>query len=101
MRQKDVPKELLIGENIWQIKFVRRIERDDNILGLCDPGDYTIYIKQGLSCAERGATVLHEIYHSISYEYGFYAMNHRHLDGLAQGLMRLFLDNCVSFGARP
>jgi hypothetical protein len=99
MRQRDIPRELVIGENIWFIKFVRCIDGCRDTMGICDPSEYTIFIRQGLSYKERGSTLLHELYHAISYEYGFYHMNHKHLDGLAIGLMEVFLDNCVSFGA--
>ncbi len=93
MRQRDVPRELQIGDSFWTIKFVRCIEGDLNTLGLCDPSEYTIYIKQGQNYEERLNTVLHEITHAISYEYGFYeALKHAHVYKLAEGFTQIFLD---------
>ena len=46
------PKEIIIGEDIWTIKFCHRIpERHygkEVLWGLCDPSELTIYIKYGL-----------------------------------------------------
>lgn len=92
MRQKDIPRELLIRETLWSIVFIRVIEKDKECLGLCDPSISTIYIKQGQSFKERADTLAHELLHAICYEYDF-EIKHKHIYKLAHSMAELFVNN--------
>lgn len=93
MRQRDFPKELLIGDNIWRVKFVRKIP-DDNpyCVGLCDPSLFIIYIKTGMTFEERIEIFAHELTHAFCFEYGF-DIKHKHIYKLGEAVARLYVDN--------
>ena len=64
------PQDLEIGENIWEIKFKKKIvEGGVECSGLCDPGDRIIYIKYPQSPEELFSTLVHEVLHAIEFEY--------------------------------
>lgn len=66
-----IPRQLLIGENIWAVRFVRKFgygEQDKNLRGLCVPDKSEILISQGLTPRERLETLVHEILHAIEAE---------------------------------
>jgi hypothetical protein len=90
MKQKHFPRELMIKDSIWKIKFVRELEGD--CLGLCDPGEKIIYIKQGQSYQERLDSVLHEVLHAINFEYNF-EIKHQHVYKLAEAMARIYVEN--------
>lgn len=90
-RQADFPKELFLGENNWQIRFVRSLD-GIKTLGLCDPADHIIYILQGQSPKERFKTFVHELLHALEYEYSF-EMPHKSIYDLEEPLTRLWEDN--------
>lgn len=93
MRQKDVPRELLIGESLWVIKFARVVPGEEkDLLGLCNPCEKTIYIKQKQSFQERLDTLIHELIHAINFEYNF-EIKHQHIYKLATCFAKLVVDN--------
>lgn len=61
------PRTLLIKNEVWEIKFVRKME--NNMVGLCDPGDKIIYIKMGQSRCDLFKTFIHEWMHALEEEY--------------------------------
>ena len=65
----DYPNVLHIKKQVWEIKFVSRI--NDECLGLCDPLGLTIYIKKGQRPRERLSAFIHEVIHALECEYGF------------------------------
>lgn len=90
MKQKHFPRELVIKDDIWKVRFVRKIS--DNTLGLCDPSEKTIYIKQGQSYQERLDTFLHEVVHAINFEYNF-EIKHNHVYKLAEAMAKIYIEN--------
>lgn len=95
MKQKHIPKELLIGESLWRVRFVRHIpdnSKDKLTLGLCCPDEKTIYIRQGQSFEERLDTVIHEIIHAAEYEFQF-ELEHRHVHKLGEVLAKIYIQN--------
>lgn len=98
MRRKDFPKEILIGDSLWQIRFKKTIAEGKDTLGLCDPSEHTIYIKQGLGFEERLNVFFHECLHAISYEGGFYSIDHKVIYDFADGLSKIFTDNVIKIG---
>ncbi len=94
-RQRDYPRQLQIKDNIWDVRFCRKIPGEPpDILGLCDPSELTIYIKMGQTPAERFKTFAHEVAHSITYEYGI-KEDHRVIHQLEEPILRLLVDNGI------
>jgi hypothetical protein len=94
MRQCDIPRELLIGDGIWTVKFVRKVPQVEKgyLLGLCDPCDRIIYIRQGQSYIDRADTFLHELIHALDFEYDL-NIKHKTVYGLARGMALTMVAN--------
>lgn len=94
MRQKDIPKEVIIKDSVWKIKFKRDLGSDgDRIIeGLCIPDEKAIFIRQGQTLDERIDTYLHELIHAIEFEYNF-RLKHKHVYKLSEALVQIFCDN--------
>lgn len=87
------PKQLTIGENVWDVVFCRRIpDEPSNIVGLTDPSEFTIYIKMGQTPEDRFKTFAHEVCHAVCFEYGI-KENHSIIYGLEEPILRFFIDN--------
>lgn len=98
-RMCDYPKEIVVNENVWDVKFVRRIDGEQsNVFGLCDPGEQAIYIKMGQSPEERLKTFLHELLHVFEWEYKL-EIPHKLIHGLEDPFARFLIDNYLG-GAR-
>ena len=41
---KQYPKEIVIGDNVWSVKFFRKKKGHANTSGLCDPSTKTIWL---------------------------------------------------------
>lgn len=95
MKKKDYPKELLIGDNIWKIKFVSLKKHDTKksiCLGLCDPEKKEILIRTGQDYVTTLNTIFHEVLHSLEYEYDI-ELNHKHVYKLGDAMAQLYIDN--------
>ena len=66
---KAYPKEILIGETVWRVRFVRKFRGEPNTVGLCCEANETIYIRQGLGRVETFKTFLHELLHAVEFEH--------------------------------
>lgn len=96
-RMRDYPRQLQIGENMWDIVFCRRVPNEgDNTLGLCDPSETKIYIKMGQTPEERFKTLAHEVCHAICYEFSI-KENHAVIHRLEEPILRLLIDNGIVF----
>lgn len=94
-RQRDYPKTLIIGENSWDIIFVRKIPgEDESTLGLCNATECTIYIKMGQSPEERFKSLIHELMHAIAYTYNI-KQDHNVIWKLETPILKLLLDNGI------
>ncbi len=91
MRLKDYPRQIQVGENIWDIRFVQKLE-DGHTSGLCDPSENTIYVMLKQTPEERLKTVLHEILHAIEHEYQI-CIPHKLVYALEGPLAQLIIDN--------
>ncbi len=96
-RQRDYPRQLQIGDNIWDVVFCREIKDEPaSTLGLMDPSDCTIYIRMGQTPEERFKTFAHEICHAVCYEFKI-EENHRVIHNLEEPILRFLIDNGLVF----
>lgn len=96
IRLKDFPREVEVGDDVWAVRFVRRVPgHPDHILGLCDPSEHTLFIRLGQSPADRFETFLHEVLHAIEESYGF-RIPHRLIYRLERPIARLLFDNFMA-----
>lgn len=96
-RQKDYPKEIVVGDSIYRVRFVRAIGdapkgSEKETLGLCCPGEKEILVKQGLGALERFSTFVHELLHAVEFEYEI-EIPHKLIYQLELPLTKLILDN--------
>jgi hypothetical protein len=92
-KPKDYPRQLVIGENIWDLRFCRKIpEEPSTTLGLCDPSEHVIWIRMGQTPEERFKTLAHELCHALAFEWGL-KENHAIIHALEEPILRFFLDN--------
>lgn len=98
IRQRDFPKDLLIGDSIWRIKFVRHIRNWANdkrlLVGLACPESQTLSIKTGQTVLDRLTAFVHEFVHALEDEYGF-EVDHDVLNKLDVAVARALLDNVI------
>lgn len=91
------PKDLMVGENLWEIKFKRKlIEGGVPCTGLCDPSDRIIYVKYPQTNEELFSTLIHEVIHAIEFEYDANIGEYK-VRKFEKGLMQFFEQ--VFFGA--
>ena len=89
----DFPKELVIGESTWRVKWRRSIpEGGKGCVGLCCEEEKIIHIKLGQTRSERVSTFFHELLHAAEVEYGF-EIPHRLIYKLEGPLSKVFLQN--------
>ncbi|NCY21739.1 hypothetical protein EBX31_07265 [bacterium] len=96
-RQKDYPKDIIVGDSVYLVRFVRAIGgepagSDKETLGLCCPGEKEILLKQGMTPRERMSTFIHELLHAIEFEYEI-DIPHKLVYQLEGPLTQLVLDN--------
>jgi hypothetical protein len=90
-KQRDYPREILVGEQLWRVRFVRRFA-DRKQVGQCDASAHVISIMQGLGAAERLRVFVHEVVHALEAEYEF-ELAHDDVETLDEPLARLVIDN--------
>lgn len=71
---RDYPREITVNEDMWHVRFVRRMpemskQEDLETRGLCDPSLWTIYVKVGLDRRETLMTFIHELLHAFEESY--------------------------------
>lgn len=65
-----LPNQIRIKSKIsYEIVYQDEIKNDPDCVGLCDPNNRHIYIKNGLSKTELRKTLLHELCHAWCFEY--------------------------------
>jgi len=89
-----IPRQLLVKDQIYSVRFVKNLpdEIKGTTIGLCCAETQTIYIKQGLSKAERVSTFFHELLHAIEFEFEF-DMPHKLIYRLEGPLAQVIVDN--------
>lgn len=85
------PKTLIIKGEEWRIAWVDRIEGAD-VLGLCDPSNRIIYIKNKQSAKQTFLTYLHEVLHALEMEYDI-SISHRAVYKLEVAIHSFLMDN--------
>jgi hypothetical protein len=90
------PKSFRINGQLWRVKVAKVVELEDvDVLGVCEYEKRTITL-QKQKPDEMMQTFLHEWFHAVLYEYGFYVTElHSDLEEmlaecLAQQLFRTF-----------
>jgi hypothetical protein len=70
-KETQYPKTVLIGNEQYLIKFLKRLPSDKggSTMGDCDSGKKLIRIRMGLSAKERLSTYIHEVLHAMEFEY--------------------------------
>jgi hypothetical protein len=105
-RIKDYPREWLFGDDLWTLKFVRKIDGNENILGLCDPSELVIYIKTKQTRLEMLMSTMHEIFHGLEHSYDIcfdnkpiytYRTFHSYIYKMEKALALTFLQNSDNF----
>lgn len=92
-RVRQYPKTLMIGEQEYRLKFVRRIRgHDASTQGLCDVSDHVIYIKLGQTPVEVFSTFVHEVLHAFEAEHNI-EISHGNVYRLEKGLVDFLLAN--------
>lgn len=89
-----LPKELLIGEEIYKVVFVKAFKGDKLQIGQYDPDGF-IRIKTGLSKYERLETLVHEIMHALEAEYGV-PMPHKLIKKLEGPVTEFIMNNFMN-----
>lgn len=89
---REYPKEVTIGQQVYKIKFVRKIEGEGSTLGNCDPCNHIIKIKLGQSAAETFSTFVHEVLHGVENEHGF-ELPHAHVYKLERAIADFLMVN--------
>lgn len=94
LRLRDYPREFVIGDSIWSLKFKRNIgETTTHITwGLCDVSTNTIYIRLGQTPEERLKTLCHELIHAAEWEFDI-EIPHKLVHQLETPLARFIIDN--------
>lgn len=91
--RKRYPKELLIGDETYSIKFVSKVDKGScDVVGNCNPTTRRIRIKNDLSAADTFYTFIHEVLHAMEFEYEV-DIKHSHIYMLEKAISDLFLQN--------
>lgn len=98
-RQRDYPKEILVGDSLYKVRFVKKINeplRTENmeVVGLCDPSEKEILIIQGLGPYERMKAFIHELLHAIEFEHDI-DIPHALIYKLEEPIALFILENLV------
>ena len=94
-RLKDIPRTVVVGENVWEVRFVRNMpcaDKDRGTLGLCCDDDKEILVRLGIGKTEQAKTLIHEILHALEFEYKF-SIPHELIYKLEEPIYRLLCDN--------
>ena len=94
-RIKDYKRTWCVGDEVWTIKFVRKVpgeQCDENLFGLSDPSEQCNYIRLKQNKFKILCTFIHEMFHSIEAEYDF-KIPHDLIWKLEIPIARFIIDN--------
>lgn len=94
MRLRDYPRQIVIGDSIWEVKFVRDID-NGRTAGNCDPNEQVISIRMGQCETERLKTFIHELFHAWEEEYGL-EIPHKLIYRLEEPIVDFIQDNYLA-----
>lgn len=89
--KRQYPKSLVIKGEEWRIAWVDRIE-GKGTLGMCDPSNRIIYIRNKQSKEETFKTFLHECLHALEMEHDI-SIPHASIYKLEQAIFALLTEN--------
>lgn len=88
---KRLPKKLKVRNKVYKVRFVEELD-DGKLAGLCDFEDQEIHVATDFGYNESESTLLHELLHAISHEYGFDLSENKVLS-LEEAIYKTFLKN--------
>lgn len=95
-RLKDIPRTLMVGDSVWEIRFVRKMPhgnaKDKNTVGMCCDDDKEICVRLGIGKREQAKTLIHELLHALEFEYQI-SIPHELIYKLEEPIYRLLCDN--------
>lgn len=95
LNKKDYPKSLVIGDQVYKVKWVKDFKRGGNTLAECDPSDLTITIKTGQSREETMKCFIHELLHAVVEFEGDIDIPHSLIYKLEEPIFRFIKDNLL------
>lgn len=98
-RQKDYPRQLVIKDALWEVKFVREIPNQGtsqvySYEGICDPSEKVILIRMGQTAKERLVTFVHECLHAFEEEYRI-KLPHSVINKIQYPIAEFIMENCI------
>jgi hypothetical protein len=97
LKRKDYPKELLIGNEIYKIKFVRKMTgQPDNVVGDCCPSDKEIRILMGQTPEDTLKTFIHELCHAALEFEGDIEVQHELIYKIEHPIYQFICDNLLN-----
>lgn len=93
--QRSYAATWLVGDNLWDLKFVKTAGDSDSNRGLCDPSNRTVYVLRGMDRGEIFRTFLHEILHAIEFENEI-DIKHEIIEKLEDGIADFILENFLA-----
>ncbi|NDD53353.1 hypothetical protein EBZ39_05685 [bacterium] len=89
-----IPSRVRIKKGIhYEIVFQDVIRNDPDCLGFCDGDARIIYLKTGQSEKELLKSLIHEILHSLTFEYSNLKISHSAIYELEDPILRLLILN--------
>ncbi len=91
LKRSQYPKTLHIGNEVYTVKFVRKLSKDT--VGECDPCDKEIRILCGQGPEDTLKTFIHEVCHAvIQFEHDI-EVSHKLIYALETPIFRFLRDN--------
>ena len=88
---RSYPKQIIILDDVWDIRFVRKCEDPEN-RGECDGITKEIIIIQGMSREETFKTLIHEVIHALEFS-GKLEIKHSTVYKLEDVVFSLLMEN--------
>jgi len=99
-REKDFRKDWIVGEDVWSVKFSRDLDKDadskenESTLGLTDPSEMELLIKQKQTPRLRMSCFIHELLHAMEDSYNI-EISHKAVYQLEKAIMNFLLVNKI------
>ena len=89
---KTRPAKIKILGKVYQIRYTKDAPLEEDELGMCDPNEQSIYVRDGQPSEVEGDTILHECLHALE---SLLELKLRHEDvvRITTGLHALIRDN--------
>lgn len=94
---KRLPNRVKVGDSVYSISYVDKIDKDDTLFGICHLWKKKIKICKRQPLDQIHSTLLHEILHAVAFEFGF-KLKERKVRQLEGGLVKMFRKNGWNIG---